>query len=1135
MAQLGTQIAEKLITVIGTEFIKEICFMWGHKSKLEDLKDTISTIRDVLVDAQHQEELSNKTRNYIEKLKAVVYDADDFFDKFVTLAELKELSNDSNFSEKVRTFLSSSNPLSVAYAISQGVKKIRKKLDAVGLIANSNASFGIVVDCQPIRSKIQETCSYAYVSDVIGRENDLNETVDKLLSYSASQHDVSFLTVVGIGGLGKTTLAQLVFNDERVKTEFPIRLWACVSDQNGQEFDVKSILARILESASHERNYSSAMDIVQTKVGLILGGKKYLLVLDDVWNEDREKWLELRKFLMVGAAGSSILVTSRSKRTAEVVGNETMYELKGLSPENSWQLFEMTAFGAQGKHVDSPELVEVGKEIVKQCANVPLAIKVVGSLLFSQDKSKWQSFHDNGLGRINKGDNKIMSILKLSYRNLESPLKSCFAYCALFPKDFVISKRIVVRLWAAHGFILPFEEGQSIEDACEEYFTILLRRCFFQDVILNEYGEVVTFKIHDLMHDVAKNIAGNEICVMNCIPSNLEDKVRHLFHIGGEEKEITFTKSKVRSYVRHESESLFPLESLLGNWTCLRSLDLHDINIKTLPDSISKLMHLRYLDLSWNINLEALPNSITKIYNLETLDLSFCCGLKELPADLSKLVKLRHLDIAMCRWLRYMPSRMNKMTSLCTLTEFVVGDENSSKARCVGQLEDLLALVNLRGSITIHIRKNCGNNAMVDGSEGECRRLRNMKHLKEISIVFPLQINGMDFDHKPILEMLEPPPNIRVLELRSYLGDVLPARWVREGHWETFLPNLVKIYIRFCDRLQHLPSMRKFRHLKSLVIHNLTNVEYMEDMSICNSSSGSTSNSTSRVEEIIFFPSLKYLEMSGLDKLKGWWRGIGLDNGQNFNWQPSFTHLSHLSIKFCPNLISFPPCPTVKTLLLDKLNENLLMTLGSKVEIQDLGYLKSLPMEHIRSLTISENEIDDLSKLEEAFKSFSSLKRLAFFSCRNLKSLSIPSWKHLTSLESLKLGFIPELVLSDEDDLPWEYLRGSLRSLELASLPKLMTLPKGMQYLTSLESLSIKKCDNLKAIPEWISFLYSLKSLCISSCNNLRSFPEAMQNLASLQMLAISACPILIKRCEAPNGKDFPKIQHIPSISICET
>ncbi|XP_074290402.1 putative disease resistance protein RGA3 [Silene latifolia] len=116
---------------------------------------------------------------------------------------------------------------------------------------------------------------------------------------------------------------------------------------------------------------------------------------------------------MVGAAGSSILVTSRSKRTAKVVGNETMYELKGLSPENSWQLFEMTAFGAEGKHVDSPELVEVGKEIVKQCANVPLAIKVVEILLFSQDEINWQSFHDNGLGQINKGDNKIMSILKL--------------------------------------------------------------------------------------------------------------------------------------------------------------------------------------------------------------------------------------------------------------------------------------------------------------------------------------------------------------------------------------------------------------------------------------------------------------------------------------------------------------------------------------------------------------------------------------------------------------------------------------------------------------------------------------------------------------------------------------------------
>ncbi|KAK9667057.1 hypothetical protein RND81_14G229500 [Saponaria officinalis] len=168
-----------------------------------------------------------------------------------------------------------------------------------------------------------------------------------MLLDSGSQESVSFFSIVGVGGLGKTTLAQLVFNDERVRNEFPLRLWTCVSDENAN--DVKKILTNILESVSHDKHDGFTKDLVQSKLGGLLGGKKYLIVLDDIWNEDRNKWLELRKFLMVGGIGSRVLVTTRSERTAIVVDDEYKYKLKGLSPENSWRLFEMTAFGEKGE------------------------------------------------------------------------------------------------------------------------------------------------------------------------------------------------------------------------------------------------------------------------------------------------------------------------------------------------------------------------------------------------------------------------------------------------------------------------------------------------------------------------------------------------------------------------------------------------------------------------------------------------------------------------------------------------------------------------------------------------------------------------------------------------------------------
>ncbi|KAK9667062.1 hypothetical protein RND81_14G229800 [Saponaria officinalis] len=661
MVELEIALAGKLIEVVGSEVIREICSIWGYKSQLEGLKDTITTIRQVLLDAESKDgKLGHKVEDYIRQLKDAVYDADDLFDEFLTLAELKQLNKGGKLSEKVHNFFSSKkNSLSVAYNMSRGVEKIRKKLDS---IASNHNTFGFSIDSQPIRKRREETCSYVYKEEVVGREGDVDKVVHMLLD-SGSQEKVSFLSIVGVGGLGKTTLAQLVFNDDRVRSEFPLRLWTCVSDENKEDFDVKKILTNILESVSHDKYDGFAMDMVQRKLGGLLGGKKYLIVLDDLWNEDRDKWLALRKFLMVGGIGSRVLVTSRSKRTAIVVDDGYKYELKGLSPENSWRLFEMTAFEEKVNDtydVNFSELVKVGKQIVEKCFNVPLAIRVVGTLLYGQNEGKWRSFQECDLARLNNGDNEIMSLLKLSYDNLESPLKACFTYCSLFPKDLELKKEKLSRLWMAQGYIVPFDVSQSLEDAAEEYFSILLRRCFFQDVKTNEFGGVVSFRIHDLIHDVALKVAGKDVVTLNSITSDLRDDVYHFFHLGSKFNGGFSPKCKIRSYVRDGFEINFPVVKLVENWKFLRTLDLHGLEIQSLPNSVGKLLHLRYLDLSGNMHLKQLPNSITNLYNLQTLYLNGCVSLEELPKDFAKLVNLRHLDIFRCQNLSHMPLGLKK-------------------------------------------------------------------------------------------------------------------------------------------------------------------------------------------------------------------------------------------------------------------------------------------------------------------------------------------------------------------------------------------------------------------------------------------------------------------------------------------
>ncbi|XP_074284812.1 putative disease resistance protein RGA3 isoform X2 [Silene latifolia] len=1125
MAEIGNTLVAKLIEVVGSKAIKEVCSIWGYESELDNLKNTITTIRLVLLDAESKDQLSLEAEDYIQKLKDAVYDADDLFDEFRTLAELKQHSKDRKLFEKVRDFFSSKkNILSVAYSITRGVKKVRKQLDG---IASNHNTFGFAVDSQSIRHRREETCSYVYSDEVVGREGDLNKVVHMLLD-SGSRDRVSFFSIVGVGGLGKTTLAQLVFNDDRVKTEFPLRLWTCVSDDNGEEFDVKTILTKILESVSHEKHDGFTMDLVQRKLLGLLGGKRYLIVLDDVWNEDREKWLGLRKFLMRGGAGCKVLVTTRSERTGTVVDEEHIYELKGLSPENSWRLFEMTAFGEKdSQDVNYAELITLGKKIVEQCCNVPLAIRVVGTLLYGQNESKWRLFQECGLAKLKDGDNKVMSILKLSYDNLESPLKTCFTYCALFPKDFRINKENFIRLWMAQGYIVPLDVGQSLEDAGEEYISILLRRCFFQDVEKNEIGGVKSFKIHDLIHDVAQKVAGKGVVSVSSIQTNFGDEAHHLFHIGSKCKGSVFSKCKMRSYVRDGFEINFQVAKLVENWKFLRTLDLHDLDIRSLPNSIGKLLHLRYLDLSYNKRLLVLPDSVTKLYNLQTLNLRCCSRLRELPKGLAKLANLRHLDTYYCFELGHMPSDLDKLSCLCVLTRFVVNEESS-----IGELEKLLAFKNLRGSFNILITHDFMGTV-------ECRGgyLRSMDHLEVLEIWLP-----GDGNHETLLEKLEPPPSLKQLNLSVYEGATLPSSWWgagKVGNWATFLPNLVHFELFQYPNLLHLPSLSKLTHLKSLSLDSLDKLEYIED---------STHNGSSRE---VFFPSLEKLKISHLSELRGWWRGEDVDF--NNHVQPCFSRLSKLDISVCKKLTSFPACISLEKLKLDAVSKELWITSLSQendsirlreVQVDNLDYLKLLTTEGLTSIRIFGNhEIESISELAETFKGCHSLRSLTVEGCNKLRSLDGLGWEHLTALDSLRLMYLPKLTFSvstkeddgdvdyDDDGMPWRSIGRRLRSLELFNL-MIQTIPKGIRHLTSLENLTIERLWTLTSLSEWISCLSSLRSLRIICCKNLQLNVGILRDLTSLQLLEVRECPLVTERFRNPDEEDWAMLRHIPSVDI---
>ncbi|KAL9225246.1 hypothetical protein vseg_001195 [Gypsophila vaccaria] len=872
--ELGTvmSVVQTLCAALQCSELRQLFDLFGYKSELDDLRRTVSTVRAVLKDAEAKQDdllsMSHQAQLFVDELKDAVYDADDLLDEFITVAELKRqhlIHNGATLGE-IRLFFSRFNRLGFARKMNKSVGKIRKKLDGIAL---NYEKFGFKVDYEPIKVRREETCSYVSEGEIIGREVDVENLVAML-----AHDDVGcrFVTVVGIGGLGKTALAQLVYNDERVKNEFSLRMWTCVSDQDSNVFGTKDILVKILKSATGGSFDNYTMDQVQIECQKQLGKHKYLLVLDDVWTEDREQWLKLERFLKFGKEGSWVVVTTRSKETARIVGNGVMYELQGLSLEHSWRLFEKTAFGEANP---PKQFVEVGHQIVDRCANVPLAIRVVGSLLYGQTLKRWHSFRQKGLAYMNDDENEIKSILKLSYHHLKSPLKSCFSYCAIFPKDFVIKKRILIALWMAQGYVEPslFSDGQSMDDVAEECFLILLRRCFFQDVEKDIYGEVVSCKMHDLMHDIAQDVAGKEICEVSSNTTRLDERVRHVLSLNEELMEKSPNTSRIRTclWVGGKDKQLL-MGLILANCARLRSLILSDVTFTVLPESIGTLLHLRYLDLSLNSKLQMLPKSITKLRNLLVLNLIKCGELKELPKDLSKLHKLHVLNIYGCDKLKYLPSGIVTLGCLHTLGRYMVGQERMDVNECFDQLEDLKGLGNLKGSIEIDIQVPKNAKYVKEDHRGGAY-MGDKKHLKCIEFAFKHFENyeSLEFE-EALLEELQPHSNLMGLTLNGCKSVRLPS-WVRKENLAKRLPNLVKLEVNNCEGLEYLPDLVRLIHLKELKLVDLPKLEYVENEL--------PTVVPGHSQQLLSYPCLEEVHFQCLPKLKAWSRGAKVINDRD--------------------------------------------------------------------------------------------------------------------------------------------------------------------------------------------------------------------------------------------------------------
>ena len=1090
------------------------------KDELEKLRDKVSTIKSVVPDAERKRAECCGIKLWLRELKDAVYEADNLLEELSSEVSRRDLMAQNKEAKKVCISFHKLNQLAFDLKMGHNIKAIRKRLDAIARLGNA---FGLVKGHEE-----RQTHSFVFREEVIGRENDKKAIIGILLDPNVEEN-VAILPIVGSAGLGKTTLAKLVFNDEELGNHFEIRLWVCVSD----DFDIKIIVPKILKSAKREIKEVLEMNTLMNDLHQEIDGRRYLLVLDDVWNEDYEKWNSLKGVLQHAARGSRILVTTQLQVVARITQTIQPYFLRELSPHDSWLLFERFAF----KEGEEPGLMikNIGMEIVEKCRGWPLAIRTMGSILYSnRNERDWLSLMNYELSKVMEEGNNILSIMKLSYEYLPSHLKQCCAYCSLFPKDYNINKQTLIRLWMAQEFIKLSDPNECLEDVSHEYFRELLSRSFFQEVEEDKRGNT-SFKIHYLIHDVLTLVAAQESAIINTDGEYIADgeNTRHLsfgFHLGSSSLTNTlYQTSNLRTFLlcgqqlgEHENglnES--SCDAIFSRFKFLRVLDLHGTGINTVPSSISKLNHVRYLDLSDNRMIKMLPQSLSRLQNLQTLKLSGCVRLKELPRDISKLVNLRILEIDGCRDLIHMSYGLGQLTNLRTLSQFVISKDTSSVSRNNGELEELNQLIgelkelntlnNLRGTLEI-VNLRCGKDAEAESKATNLRRMEHLQGWKLRWIEDEVDKADVVFDETS-LEALQPHPNLKLLSLYRYMGVGFP-------NWLSSLTNLVEFTLFGCKKCQHLSLLYQFPSRKVLELDSLSALEYI-------SHSEEFSNSS-------FLSSLEELKIKYCPNLKGWWQtgdsieevnddddnSIGIATvtttmaGNHI--PPSFSRLSKLCIRACPQLVSVPLFPFLENLELyycsfTPLEET---TKIAAAEVTDVASASSstratssfTPLSKLKSMEIGRME----KRLpEKCMRNLISLDRLWIYECRGPLLQGI---QHLTAFKQLEICSSEVFDLSNYG-MEWEDLR-SLKSLWLFQLLNLESLPEGIRHVASLEKLTIDYCPCLTALPKWIFSLPSLKILEILQCPKLHSLPVEISRLTSLHRLKIRYCPILSQWCK---------------------
>ncbi|KAK1607202.1 hypothetical protein QYE76_030875 [Lolium multiflorum] len=675
----------KLTTLMGDEYRK----LKGVRNKVVSLHEEFSSMNALLVKLAGMDELDVQAKVWRDQVREMSYDIEDCIDDFMNDLEVKGattgfLKKTAERFKKLKVRHQIANKINgiEARVLQVHERRIRYKLDEYN---NPTTS---IVHIDPRALAI-----FADAAGLVGIDTPRNELVELLMDQG---QELKVASIVGFGGLGKTTLANEVCRE--IKGKFTCHAFVSVSLNP----DVPRLLQNLLLKLTRQQSSpSSSLDDAITNIREYLLNERYFIIIDDLW--DTPAWDIIKCAFPENNHGSRVLTTTRIYSVAAACcskGRGCVFKMKSLNEHDSRRMFFSRIFGSE----DScpTELEDISKDILRKCGGLPLAIISISSLLADQPKPTFE-YVRKSLGCMFDGNptlDQMRQILELSFRNLPNHLKTCLLYLGMYPEDHQIRRVDLLRQWIAEGFVCP-TPGLDAEDVAISYFNDLVNRSMIQPVHTDINGEVLICRVHDIMLDVirSKIEEDNFISVLNDPEAVLgmhRNIRRASLQCSGEECKVTSAMvngslSKVRSVYAFGGFSCQCV--MLLKYVRVLHLDMgfgrNDVLDLT---GISRLFLLRHLKVIGNMRIE-LPSQIGELQQLETLDLSGPgpgplpkTAPANLPSDIVSLPLLLHLLV---QGGTVFPNGIGRLRLLRTLWIFDIGSNSLENIKGLGEMTSL--------------------------------------------------------------------------------------------------------------------------------------------------------------------------------------------------------------------------------------------------------------------------------------------------------------------------------------------------------------------------------------------------------------------------------------------------------------